>query len=66
MNYTELSRTCANKFKEYDSNMCARALQDCHVTLQLNKHNDAYCVKLWAEVDAIRDRQAKLSKEQTA
>lgn len=66
MNYTELSRTCANKFKEYDSNMCARALHDCHVTLQLNKHNDAYCVKLWAEIDAIRDRQAKLSKEQLA
>ncbi len=63
MNYTELSRTCANKFKEYDSNMCARALQDCHVTLQLNKHNEDYCVKLWAEIDAIRDRQAKLSKE---
>ena len=65
MNYGQLREMCVNKFKEYDSNMCLRALQDCHVTLQLNKHlstDDSYYIKLWAESDAIRERQLKLSK----
>jgi hypothetical protein len=63
MNYTQLTAQCRNKFAEYDKNMCARALHDCHVTLQLNSHlptDDPYYIKLWAEIDAIRDRQAKL------
>jgi hypothetical protein len=65
MTYGQLRETCTNKFKGYDSNMCARALYDCHVTLQLNNHlptDDPYYIKLWAEIDAIRDRQMKLSK----
>ena len=63
MNYAQLTAQCRNKFAEYDKNMCARALHDCHVTLQLNNHlptDDPYYIKLWAEIDAIRDRQAKL------
>lgn len=66
MNYGQLHQTCVNKFKEYDENMCVRALHDCHVTLQLNNHlstDDAYYIKLWAEIDAIRERQLKLSKQ---
>lgn len=50
MNYGQLHQTCVNKFKEYDEAMCARALHDCHVTLQLNNHlstDDAYYIKLW-------------------
>ena len=65
MNYGELHKTCVNKFKEYDANMCARALHDYHVTLQLNTHlstDDAYYIKIWAEIDALRERQLKLSK----
>ena len=65
MNYGQLHQTCVNKFKEYDEIMCARALHDCHVTLQLNNHlstDDAYYIKLWAEIDAIRERQLKLSR----
>jgi hypothetical protein len=63
MTYGELQQTCANKFKEYDVNMCAHALHDCHVTLRLNSHlstDDAYYIKLWAEIDALRERQMKL------
>ena len=66
MTYGELHKTCVNKFKEYDSDMCAHALHDCHTTLQLNNHlptDDPYYIKLWAEIDAIRERQLKLSKE---
>lgn len=65
MNYGELHKTCVNKFKDYDYNTCCRALYDCHVTLQLNNHlptDDPYYIKLWAEVDALRERQLKLSK----
>jgi hypothetical protein len=66
MNYGQLHQTCVNKFKDYDENMCARALHDCHVTLRLNNHlstDDVYYIKLWAEIDAIRERQLKLSKQ---
>jgi hypothetical protein len=69
MTYGELHKTCVNKFKEYDSDMCAHALHDCHTTLQLNNHlptDDPYYIKLWAEIDAIRERQLKLSKGVTA
>lgn len=69
MTYGQLRETCINKFKWYDSSMCAHALQDCHATLQLNNHlptDDPYYIKLWAEIDAIRERQLKLSKGVTA
>jgi hypothetical protein len=69
MTYGELHKTCVNKFKEYNSDMCAHALHDCHTTLQLNNHlptDDPYYIKLWAEIDAIRERQLKLSKGVTA
>jgi len=65
MNYGQLREVCVNKFREYDTNMCSRALHDCHTTLQLNNHlptDDPYYIKLWAEIDAIRERQFKLSK----
>jgi hypothetical protein len=69
MTYGQLRETCTNKFKAYDASMCAHALQDCHETLQLNKHlptDDSYYIKLWAEIDAIRERQMKLAKGMTA
>jgi len=69
MTYGQLHKTCVNKFKEYNSDMCAHALHDCHTTLQLNNHlptDDPYYIKLWAEIDAIRERQMKLSKGVTA
>jgi len=69
MTYGQLRETCTNKFKAYDASMCTCALQDCHETLQLNKHlptDDTYYIKLWAEIDAIRERQMKLAKGVTA
>ena len=65
MNYGQMHEVFQNKVKAYDANMCARALTDCHTTLQLNKHlstDDSYYIKLWAEIDAIRERQLKLSR----
>jgi len=65
MNYGQWHQTFVNKVKEYDWHTCRRALFDCHDTLALHPHlptDDAYYIKLWAEIDALRERQLKLSK----
>ena len=65
MNYGQFCEVFANKVKGYDAATCAFALADCHSTLAINKHlptDDPYYIKLWAEIDALRDRQMKLGK----
>jgi hypothetical protein len=65
MNYGKWHETFANKVKDYDFYTCRRALFDCHDTLELRRDlptDDPYYVKLWAEIDALRERQLKLSK----
>jgi hypothetical protein len=45
--------------------MCEFALRDCHEALAINKDmatDHPYYIKLWAEIDAIRERQLKISK----
>ena len=65
MNYNNHYAVFTNKVKAYDFYTCRRALFDCHDTLTLNRHlptDDAYYIKLWAEIDALRERQQKLMK----
>jgi hypothetical protein len=65
MNYGEMHQVFQNKVKAYNGAMCAHALRDCHDTLALHKNmptDDPYYVKLWAEIDALRERQFKLAK----
>jgi hypothetical protein len=65
MYYGQMCEVFANKVKDYDFYTCRRALFDCHDTLAINKHlptDDPYYIKLWAEIDALRDRQMKLAK----
>lgn len=63
MSYSNWHEIFTNKVKGYDSNACHHALRDCHETLALYRDMDnPYCVKLWAEVDALRERQLILSK----
>lgn len=52
------------KVAGYDFYTCRRALIDCHDTLDLWGQDIAedYAVKLWAEIDALRERQMKLTK----
>ena len=52
------------KFKTYTLGMLDYALQDCHATLAAGQYgtDHPYGAKLWAEIDAIRDRAAALSK----
>ena len=62
MNYGEWHQVFVNKVREYDWYTCRRAIFDCHDTLALHKDlstDDAYYIKLWAEIDALRERQAK-------
>ena len=62
MNYGDWHQVFVNKVSEYDWYTCRRAIFDCHDTLALHKDlstDDAYYIKLWAEIDALRERQAK-------
>jgi hypothetical protein len=65
MSYGQWHEVFTNKVKGYDWHTCLRALYDCHDTLALHRDkptDDAYYIKLWAEIDALRERQLKLSK----
>ena len=64
MNYSDLTAQCRNKFKGYTLNQCHFAVRDIHDTLRLHPAdmNNQYVVKLYAELDAVRDRRDALSK----
>lgn len=65
MKYGQWHQVFENKVKDYDWYTCRRALFDCHDTLALHRDkptDDPYYVKLWAEIDALRERQLKLDK----
>jgi hypothetical protein len=64
MNYNNHHAVFTRKVAGYDFYTCRRALMDCHDTLNLWGQDIAedYAVKLWAEIDALRERQLKLSK----
>lgn len=62
MNYNELTETMRNKFAGYTIAQCDFAIRDCHATLKelAEPHDSLYSRKLWAEIDAARDRKMKL------
>jgi hypothetical protein len=65
MTYGQLHQVFAKKVKHYTPNELDFALQDCHDTLKIHRNlstDDPYYIKLWAEIDAIRDRKLELSK----
>lgn len=66
MNHSQITRNATDKFKLYTIEQCRFAITDIHETLQFNQHADdmdnPYVVKLWAELDAARDRMRVLSK----
>ena len=47
------------KYRTYTNRMLAFALADCHATLAVGQYpiDHPYAIKLWAEIDAIRDEQ---------
>ena len=64
MNYSNHHAVFTRKVAGYDTYTCRRALIDCHDTLEAQGQDIAedYAVKLWAEIDALRERQLKVSK----
>jgi hypothetical protein len=65
MNYGNWHQIFSQKCANYDYFTCRRALYDCHDTLALRRDlptDDNYYIKLWAEIDALRERQHQLTK----
>jgi hypothetical protein len=53
-----------DKFKSYTRTQVEFALLDCHETLKAGGYSPdhPYGRKIWAEIDALRDRSAVLSR----
>lgn len=64
MKYNDHHVVFTHKVRTYSALACQAALKDCHDTLAVGEYqcDDPYAVKLWAEIDALRERQLKLSK----
>ena len=67
MTYNDYFTTYTNKAKGYPIAACQRALDDCHQTLKLwgQDISTEYSTRLWAEIDAMRDRIAHLQRKRT-
>ena len=63
MTYSEMRKSYENKVRSYNLAQCMFALDDCHKAMRLNPDDTPYHTKLWAEIDALRDRQMVLKKE---
>jgi hypothetical protein len=65
MNYSELTAVCRKKVSGYTKNQCDFAVGDIHTTLRFvsGDMSDPYVIKLYAELDAVRDRQMALNKD---
>ena len=55
--------TLTLKVSRYNRQQLHHAIADCHYTLRLGQYEytDPYAQKLWAEIDACRDRLMGLS-----
>jgi hypothetical protein len=64
MNAREWHDLAVRKVAQYDWYTCRRAMIDCHDTLSAQGADiaDDYAIKLWAEIDALRERQLEISK----
>ena len=65
MNYTDMNRTAADKFKHYTLAQCEYAIADINATLALHDRDlgHPYVAKLYAELDAARDRRMVLQSK---
>jgi hypothetical protein len=65
MNYANLNRHAADKFKHYTLAQCEYAIADLHTTLALHDGDlsHPYVAKLYAELDAARDRRMVLQSK---
>lgn len=65
MNYTDLNRNAAAKVSHYTIAQCEYAIADIHSTLALYDRDlsHLYVAKLYAELDAARDRRMVLQSK---
>ena len=65
MTYTELNRTATAKVSRYTLAQCEYAIADIHATLALQDGDlgHPYVAKLYAELDAVRDRRMVLESK---
>ncbi len=55
---TTLREAATNKVARYTWAQCEHAIDDCHDTLKVGEYpySSPYAQKLWAEIDACRER----------
>jgi hypothetical protein len=63
MNYNDLNRAAADKFSRYTLAQCEFAIADINATLGLHDYGHPYTAKLYAELDAARDRRMVLQSK---
>ena len=65
MNYSDHHQTYTVKAKRYDLEQAIAALADCHATMKLwgEAISTNYSTRLWAEIDAMRERIAYLQRK---
>ena len=64
MNHQHFTEQARMRLANYGTDELSRALADCYETLKVGGYepDHPYGVKLWAEIDAIRERQMFLHK----
>jgi hypothetical protein len=64
MTYSEYHTVYTTKAKRYTLGQAIIAVADCHETLKLwgEEISAEYSTRLWAEIDAMRERIAQLRK----
>lgn len=62
--YQQMMDTFSDKVRHYTKTQCNFAVRDIHTTIALHEGdlNHPYIQKLWAELDAVRDRQHALTR----
>jgi hypothetical protein len=65
MTYTEMTTLYRNKVRGYTADQCEFAVRDIYNTLRFvaRDMSDPYVVKLYCELDAMRDRLAHLQRK---
>ena len=64
MNYSDITINARAKAANATAHQCQAAIKDCHDTLEVGQYDykSDYAIKLWAEIDAYRDRAHALSR----
>jgi hypothetical protein len=64
MSYADITLNARAKAAKATAHQCQAAIMDCHDTLTVGQYDfkSDYAIKLWAEIDAYRDRAHALAR----